>query len=108
MLLRMMKSRDDAKKDWLKNFLNGELHQMLASDRHDLASHIKSQAGDLEKLAKVVAHLSASGETLGRRFGAAEEELRLLEDEAQLIMDERQVYDEAFSKFDGETQALKD
>jgi len=44
MVLRMMKARDDAKKDWLKNFLNGELHQMLSSDRHDLASHIKSQS----------------------------------------------------------------
>ena len=54
MLLRMMKARDDAKKDWLKNYLNGELHTLLASDRHDLTSHIKSQSADFEKLHKVV------------------------------------------------------
>lgn len=65
MLLKMMKSRDDAKKDWLRNFLNGELHQMLASDRYDLQSHIKSQSADLEKLSKVVGHLMQNNEHMG-------------------------------------------
>ena len=36
MVIVMLKARDNAKKGWLKNFLNGELHQMLASDRYDL------------------------------------------------------------------------
>lgn len=52
-----MRARDDAKKDWLRNFLSGEVHQMLAGDKHDLGSHIRSQAADLEKLGKVVSRL---------------------------------------------------
>ncbi|TNV84425.1 hypothetical protein FGO68_gene11806 [Halteria grandinella] len=108
MLLKMMRSRDDAKKDWLRNFLHGELHQMLASDKYDLQSHLKSQSADLEKLSKVVSLLTQNNVQMSQRQAVAEDDLNRLEDEAQGIMDERQVYDEAFSKFDGETQALKD
>lgn len=103
MLLKMMRSRDEAKKDWLRNFLNGELQQMMASDRYDLQSHIKSQSADLEKLSKVVGLLVQNNQHMGQRQAGAEEELNRLEEEAQTIMEERQVYDEAFSKFGGET-----
>ena len=107
-LLRTLKARDDSKKAWLGKFLNGELQQMLATDKYDLTQHINSQTGDLEKLQKLVTHLTQEANTLSQRFSANEDELRALEDEAQNISDERQVYDEAFSKFDGEAQALKD
>lgn len=41
-LLVLMRQRDESKKTWLSNFLNGELHSMLASDKHNLESHITS------------------------------------------------------------------
>ena len=37
-----MRARDEAKKSWLKNYLNGEINQILAADRYDLTNHIKS------------------------------------------------------------------
>ncbi len=53
-LLKMLRARDLAKKEWLKNFLNGELSVMIATDKYDMQCHIASQTSDLEKLAKVV------------------------------------------------------
>ena len=41
-VLKMLKGRDFAKKDWLKNFLSGELSIMLETDKYDLESHIQS------------------------------------------------------------------
>ena len=41
---------------------------MLASDKHDLQSHIASQSADFEKLAKLVGKLAAEHQTLSQRF----------------------------------------
>jgi len=63
-LLVLMRQRDEAKKTWLSNFLQGELQSLLASDRHDMQSHITSQTADFEKLAKLVAKLGNEGAAL--------------------------------------------
>lgn len=108
MLLRMMNSRDEAKKEWLKNYLNGELQSMMAADKYDLTSHIKSQAADLEKLAKVVERLTQNAQELGSRFNQAEDNLRVMEDEAQQYYDERQGMEEGLQNFDLEASGIKD
>jgi F0F1-type ATP synthase delta subunit len=76
-----MRDRDEAKKTWLSNFLIGELHSLLASDKHDLQSHLASQSADFEKLAKVVNKLAGEHQSLSQRFLQTEEDLRFLEDE---------------------------
>ena len=83
-----MLQRDEAKNNWLRDFLNGELHSMLASDRHDLQSHIASQGADFDKLSKLVTKLSDQHAALSLRFAGAEEELQLMEDEMQRAKDE--------------------
>jgi hypothetical protein len=50
----MMKSKDDAKKDWLKNWVNSELHDLMLKDRVDVRNHIEIYSDDLSKLSKII------------------------------------------------------
>lgn len=86
-LLVLMRQRDESKKTWLSNFLNGELHSMLASDKHNLESHITSQSSDFDKLAKLVSKLSGEHATLAQRFAQSEEDLRMMEEDMQFAKD---------------------
>lgn len=52
-----MAQRDEAKKNWIKNFLNGELHQLYSTDKQDLQAHLASQTSDLNRLNRVVQKL---------------------------------------------------
>lgn len=67
-LLKMLRARDQAKREWLRNFLTGELSVLLAGDKYDMQCHIQSQEADLEKLAKVVTRMSQVSERIGQRF----------------------------------------
>lgn len=45
-LLALMRERDDSKKTWLANFLNGELRESMSSERHELQQMTASQGSD--------------------------------------------------------------
>jgi len=49
-----MSARDTAKKDWLKNWVNIETHELIRCDRDDVRNHIELYSDDLSKLSKVV------------------------------------------------------
>lgn len=49
-----MKARDDAKKEWLKNWVNIEVHELMRRDRDDVRNHIEMYSDDLQKLSKVI------------------------------------------------------
>jgi hypothetical protein len=53
-LLAMMKSRDSTKKDWLKNWVNIEVHDLMRRDRDDVRNHIEMYSDDLNKLSKII------------------------------------------------------
>ena len=53
-LLDMMSSKDDAKKDWLKNWVNAEVHDLMLKDRVDVRNHIEIYSDDLSKLSKII------------------------------------------------------
>ena len=50
----MMKARDNAKKEWLKNWVNTEVHELMRRDRDDVRNHIEMHSDDLTKLAKLI------------------------------------------------------
>lgn len=50
----MMKARDGAKKEWLKNWVNTEAHELMRRDRDDVRNHIEMYADDLSKLSKII------------------------------------------------------
>jgi predicted PilT family ATPase len=54
LILNMMKARDDAKKDWLKNWVNTEVHELMRRDRDDVRNHIEMYSDDLQKLSKII------------------------------------------------------
>jgi hypothetical protein len=54
LLLNMMKARDNAKKEWLKNWVNTEAHELMRRDRDDVRNHIEMYSDDLSKLSKII------------------------------------------------------
>lgn len=50
----MMKARDYAKKDWLKNWVNGEMFDLIRRDRDEIRNHIEMYSDDLQKLSKII------------------------------------------------------
>ena len=54
LMLDMMKAKDSAKKDWLKNWVNGEVHELMRRDRDDVRNHIEMYSDDLNKLSKII------------------------------------------------------
>jgi hypothetical protein len=54
LLLDMMKARDNAKKEWLKNWANIEVHELMRIDRDDVRNHIEMYSDDLQKLSKII------------------------------------------------------
>lgn len=49
-----MKARDTAKKHWLKNWVNIEVHELMRRDRDDIRNHIEMYSDDLSKLSKII------------------------------------------------------
>jgi hypothetical protein len=49
-----MKGRDEAKRLWMKNWVNGEVHDLMRRDRDDLRNHIEMHADDLQKFQKMI------------------------------------------------------
>lgn len=49
-----MRARDNAKKDWLKNWVNTEVHELMRRDRDDVRNHIEMYSDDLQKLSKII------------------------------------------------------
>jgi hypothetical protein len=42
-----MKARDNAKKEWLKGWVNTEVHELMRRDRDDVRNHIEIYSDDL-------------------------------------------------------------
>jgi hypothetical protein len=53
-LLNLLNTKDDAKKLWLKNWVNSEVHDLMRRDRDDVRNHIELYSDDLQKLAKII------------------------------------------------------
>jgi len=106
-LLKMLRSRDQAKREWLRNFLTGELSVLLAADKYDMECHIQSQEADLEKLAKVVTRMSQVSERIGLRFQHSERALQRMEEDAQSFQDDRQQHEDELGGIDEEAQRLR-
>lgn len=49
-----MKARDHAKSEWLKNWVNTEVHELMRRDRDDIRNHMEMYADDLQKLHKII------------------------------------------------------
>lgn len=43
----MIKARDNAKKEWLNNWVNGEVHELVRKDRDDVRNHIELYSDDV-------------------------------------------------------------
>lgn len=54
MMMELLKARDDAKKMWMKSWVNVEVHELMRRDRDDIRNHIEMQADDLQKLTRVI------------------------------------------------------
>jgi hypothetical protein len=52
-----MKAKDDAKKEWLKNWADIEVTQLMRRDRDDVRNNIEMYSDDLQKLSKVIEKL---------------------------------------------------
>ena len=53
-MMELLKARDDAKKMWMKSWVNVEVHELMRRDRDDIRNHIEMQADDLQKLTRVI------------------------------------------------------
>lgn len=53
-LLDMMRSKDGAKKEWLKNWVNIEVHDLMRRDRDDVRNQIEMYSEELQKLNKII------------------------------------------------------
>lgn len=49
-----MSARDDAKREWLKTWVNIEVHELMRRDRDDLRNNIELYSDDLQKLSKII------------------------------------------------------
>ena len=54
LMLNIMKSKDNAMKEWIKNWVNIEAHELMRRDRDDVRNHIEMYSDDLSKLSKVI------------------------------------------------------
>lgn len=56
-MLQEMRERDDMKKEWLKNWVNTELRELVRSDRDNIKNQMEAYADDLAKLEKTLLKL---------------------------------------------------
>ena len=57
-MIDLMRTRDNAKKEWLKNWVNIEVHEFNRRDRDDVRNHIEMYSDDLSKLSKLIEKFS--------------------------------------------------
>jgi hypothetical protein len=50
----MLHDRDDAKREWLKSWVNVEVGDLMRRDRNDMRNHIEMNAADLDKLRRLI------------------------------------------------------
>jgi hypothetical protein len=50
----MTKQRDQAKKEWMKSWVNVEVSDLMRRDRDDIKNMIELQSDDINKLRKVI------------------------------------------------------
>jgi len=49
-MLPLLKMRDNAKKDWLKSFINSEIFDVIRRDRNDMMNHTTMHSDEIYKL----------------------------------------------------------
>ena len=106
-LLEMMKSRDSIKKEWLKNWVNIEVHELMRKDRDDVRNHIEMYSDDLSKLSKIIEKFQEVQGKQQDRFNAASDDLKLLENEMQILSDERKECERELKQNEVEQNKLK-
>ena len=103
----MMKSRDSIKKEWLKNWVNIEVHELMRKDRDDVRNHIEMYSDDLSKLSKIIEKFQEVQGKQQDRFNAASDDLKLLENEMQILSDERKECERELKQNEVEQNKLK-
>ena len=103
----MMKSRDSTKKEWLKNWVNIEVHELMRKDRDDVRNHIEMYSDDLSKLSKIIEKFQEMQGKQQDRFNAEREDLKLLENEMQILSDERKECERELKQNEAEQNKLK-
>ena len=56
-MLEEMRERDAIKKEWLKNWVNTELRELVRADRDNIKNQMEAYADDLAKLEKTLLKL---------------------------------------------------
>lgn len=95
-----MRARDDAKKEWLKNWVNIEVHELMRRDRDDVRNHIEMYSDDLQKLSKIIDKFQQLQVKQQDRFQTEQEELMLLENEMSMLADERKDCEQELKKIE--------
>lgn len=54
MLLDLLHERDDAKREWLKSWVNSEVGDLMSRDRNDMRNHLEMHSADLDKLRRLI------------------------------------------------------
>jgi hypothetical protein len=49
-----MSEKDNARKDWLKTWVNSEVYDLTRRDRDDVRNHIELYSDDLQKLTRTI------------------------------------------------------
>lgn len=107
MLLTMLKARDWAKKEWLKNWVNSEVHTLMRRDRDDVKNHIQVYADDLQKLQKIIDKFGELQAKQAEQVRENEEDLKLLQNEMNILTDERRECEKELKIIQSEMARLK-
>jgi hypothetical protein len=54
LLLELLHDRDEAKREWLKSWVNSEVGDLMSRDRNDMRNHLEMHAADLDKLRRLI------------------------------------------------------
>jgi hypothetical protein len=54
LFIELMSEKDNARKDWLKTWVNSEVYDLTRRDRDDVRNHIELYSDDLQKLTRTI------------------------------------------------------
>jgi Holliday junction resolvase RusA-like endonuclease len=54
LFIELMSEKDNARKDWLKTWVNSEVYDLTRRDRDDVRNHIELYSDDLQILTRTI------------------------------------------------------
>ena len=103
LMVGMMRQRDEARRDWLKNWVDVEVGEFIRRDREDVRNHIEMYSEDVEKMNRVIDKLA--GQRKEGRTG--EKEMKDIEKEMNALMEERKACEQEYKRNEQEQLRLK-